>query len=258
MLPWLSLTMLGLFVGFLGTVMGVGGGFIVGPVLLSFYALRPGEVAGTSLVVVFLNALSGTMAYYRQGRIVFRTGTVMSVFTVPGSVLGAVLTGYIDRGPFTVLFAVMLIVAALRMIEKGRAAGSDSTKGQKTALLRGLRGWLLVGSLALLSGVLSGFFGVGGGIVHVPLMILLLGFPAHFATATSHFILTITSIIGVASHAFLGNVNTWLALPVGLGALAGAQLGAHTSLKLSGRTLELVFAAFLLAMSANLLYQALG
>ncbi|MDT7877971.1 MAG: sulfite exporter TauE/SafE family protein [Candidatus Caldarchaeales archaeon] len=257
MLSWLSLTMLGLSVGFLGTVMGVGGGFIVGPVLLSFYALRPGEVAGTSLVVVFLNALSGTIAYYRQGRIVFRTGTAMSVFTVPGSVLGAILTGYIDRGPFTVLFAVMLIVAALRMIERGRE-GSDATKGQKTASLRGPREWLLVGFLAFLSGIISGFFGVGGGIVHVPLMILLLGFPVHFATATSHFILTITSIIGVSSHAFLGNVNAWLALPVGLGALAGAQLGARTSLKLSGRALEIVFAAFLLAMSANLLYQALG
>jgi uncharacterized membrane protein YfcA len=246
---------LGLVVGFLGTIIGVGGGFIVGPTLLTFYKMSPGEVAGTSLVVVFLNALSGTLAYLQQRRVVVRTGVVMSAITIPGSVLGSLLTSYIGGGPFRVFFAALLTLAAIRMMRGARGAG---TARETDSLGRnGSRQAAMLVPLSLLSGVISGFFGVGGGIIHVPVMVLMLGFPAHIATATSQFVLTFTSITGLATHAQLGNINPGLTLPVGLGALVGAQLGARFSRRLSSRNLELAFSFFLLAMSVNLLYQAL-
>jgi uncharacterized membrane protein YfcA len=109
-------------------------------------------------------------------------------------------------------------------------------------------------------GFLSSFLGIGGGVIHVPLLVRALGFPTHLATATSHFVLAIMAGTGTLTHIVLGSfghghrVRRATALSVGV--VAGAQLGAHVSLRLRGAVIQWLLAAALFALAARLLYSA--
>ncbi len=103
MLWWIPV---GLAVGTLGTLVGAGGGFLLGPVLLLAYPHdSPETIASISLAVVFLNALSGTFAYARMKRVDYRSGFLLSAATIPGAILGAVTTAFVPRRTFDLLFA---------------------------------------------------------------------------------------------------------------------------------------------------------
>lgn len=95
-------------------------------------------------------------------------------------------------------------------------------------------------------GFLSSTFGIGGGIIHVPAMIALLGFSTHVATATSHFVLALSTFFGVVSHYFLGNILIGPALIVGSGAAIGAQIGAYVAPKTKARSITLLLCLALL------------
>jgi uncharacterized membrane protein YfcA len=113
-----------------------------------------------------------------------------------------------------------------------------------------------VGSvISFFVGILANMFGIGGGIIHVPTMILLFGVPTHIATATSHFILMVTSLSGLSVHFQLGNIDLLTAIPIGLGAVVGAQIGAKVSQRVRSRTLERIFSVFLMALVARLILQ---
>ncbi|MGH3001013.1 MAG: sulfite exporter TauE/SafE family protein, partial [Gaiellaceae bacterium] len=109
-------------------------------------------------------------------------------------------------------------------------------------------------------GFLSSFLGIGGGVIHVPLLVRALGFPMHVATATSHFVLAVMAGAGTITHVLQGSFHHgqgWrrtAALSVGV--IAGAQLGAHISLRLRGAVIQWLLVAALLALAARLLYSA--
>jgi uncharacterized membrane protein YfcA len=109
-------------------------------------------------------------------------------------------------------------------------------------------------------GFVSSFLGIGGGVIHVPLLVRALGLPTHLATATSHFVLAIIAGSGSATHAVAGSfahghgIRRALALSVGV--VVGAQLGARLSLRASGRTVEALLGVALLALAARLVFAA--
>src|SRR5580704_3053332 len=106
---WL-LFAIGLLVGGLGTLIGAGGGFILVPVLLFLYpSLQPESITAVSMAIVACNAISGTAAYARAGRIDYRAGMQFSLFTIPGSILGVIATRYIPKYLFTIFFGALLI-----------------------------------------------------------------------------------------------------------------------------------------------------
>jgi len=109
--------------------------------------------------------------------------------------------------------------------------------------------------LSALVGVLSSLLGIGGGIIHVPVLIHLLGFPAHLATATSHFILVITAAFGAGTHFSLGHVLIGPAVLMGVGVIAGAQIGAELGKKLKGSVLIRMLSVALLLVAARLLFR---
>ncbi|MEM0381862.1 MAG: sulfite exporter TauE/SafE family protein [Nitrososphaerota archaeon] len=263
----LLLGLIGIVVGGVGTLLGIGGGFIVVPVLLSFYNFAPGNAAGTSLLVVLMNAISGTAAYLRQRRVDLRMGLGFTLGTIPGSALGSISTTLVSGGSFRTYFALMLIFTALYMVFRHRphSGGSGLLKNGQNRRLVDQTGrehlyifnpYLAVIS-SLLAGFIAGFFGVGGGIVHVPIMIILFGVPAHIATATSHFILTLTAASGIATHALLGHIEPLTGGIIAAGALLGAQIGAKVSARVAGRAIELLFAVMLIAIAVNLLLQSM-
>ena len=105
---------LGLFIGAFGTLVGAGGGFILVPILLLVYPTEDPElITGTSLAVVFFNALSGSWAYSRMKRIDYKSGSIFAAATIPGAILGAVTTTYIPRHAFDIIFGITMIAAGI-------------------------------------------------------------------------------------------------------------------------------------------------
>jgi uncharacterized membrane protein YfcA len=112
MYGYAALFLSGLGIGALGTLIGAGGGWMIVPLLLFGYHFSPQEAVGTSLAVVFLNALSGSAAYMVQGRVLYRMGLAFAFATIPGALLGASLVQYLDSRWFSMLFGVFLLLIA--------------------------------------------------------------------------------------------------------------------------------------------------
>ncbi len=253
MLLW---AVVGVGVGTYGTLVGAGGGFVMVPIfLLAISGISPAEAAGTSLAVVFFNAVSGTASYVRQGRVDFRTGTLFAIATIPGSIIGAYLSNLFSNRPFYIVFGLFLIAIAvfLNVRPDPRAAPALATPETGAVPIQP-RGWVarsitdrggeeftytfnMAGGIALsvVVGFLSSILGIGGGIIHVPAMVFLFNFPAHIATATSHYVLVISALVGALSHLAAGDIRWVPMIGLSIGVIPGAQIGAKLSQRLHGK-----------------------
>jgi uncharacterized membrane protein YfcA len=106
--------------------------------------------------------------------------------------------------------------------------------------------------LSVIVGFLSSILGIGGGVIHVPMLVYWLGFPTHVATATSHFVLAISSFLGMTLQLLMGNILLVPALSIGFGAVIGAQFGAQLSLKVQSRPILIMLALALGALGLRL------
>ena len=212
---------LGFVIGAFGTLIGAGGGFVLMPVLLLIYPHeRPEHLTAISLAVVFCNALSGSLAYARMGRIDFRSGLMFAAAATPGAVIGALNTSYVSRWQFNLVFGIVLIGVAVAMALRPELQRNIRKKASLkrfevrrhlveadgTCLDWTFRPWEGV-VLSFFVGYFSSFLGIGGGIIHVPALVWLLNFPVHIATATSHFILAIMALSGSLVHLEKGSLS---------------------------------------------------
>jgi hypothetical protein len=263
------LVALGAAVGVFGTLVGAGGGFILTPVLLLVYPQdSPSTITAISLVVVFFNALSGSAAYARQRRIDYRSGIAFAVATFPGAVGGALLVSVAPRRLFDALMAVLLagLAAWLTVGSLRRRASAAPRRAGAARELTDREGTTYsyavpVGrgvALSVLVGFVSSFLGIGGGVIHVPLLIGALGFPVHIATATSHFVLANMSAVGTVTHIltgdFAGGTGVGRALALSAGVVVGAQAGALISQRVHGVVIQRLLAIALGALAVRLLF----
>lgn len=240
---WLAA--LGLGVGAFGTIVGAGGGFILTPILLLLYPHDPAKtITAISLAVVFFNAASGSLAYARQRRVDYRAGIVFALATLPGAVGGALLTAAVPRRTFDVIMGAVLLVLGVWILAGGRGT------------VHVPRHRLRIGALySAVVGFVSSFLGIGGGVIHVPLLVRALGFPTHVATATSHFVLAIMAGAGTLTHVLTGSfaaggLRRTAALAAGV--VVGAQAGARISVGLRDVVIQRLLAVALLALAIRL------
>ncbi|MXV15330.1 sulfite exporter TauE/SafE family protein [Hufsiella ginkgonis] len=244
----LILVILGLAVGAFGTLIGAGGGFILVPVLLIAYPeKKPELITSISLAVVCLNAASGSVAYAFKKRIDYKSALIFCITTLPGSIIGSYLTGYIPRHVFNLVFGLMLVMISAMLIIKpfrSSVAGNDLASkfifptirkmtdkyGEKYTYRYDI---ITACILSFFVGIASSLLGIGGGIIHVPAMVNLLNFPVHIATATSHFVLALMGFSGSAVHWLKGDLQEGLhqVIWLGVGVIGGAQVGAALSNK---------------------------
>lgn len=219
----------GVFVGMFGTIIGVGGGFIVVPLLALVYHFSPQYAVGTSMVIVALNALSGTTSYIRQRRVDFQTGVIFAAATLPGSFLGAYLLQLISKPVFDISFGIFLMCIAFYLGFRKRLPIESVDPSR---YVRPHYNKTLGITISFFVGFVASMAGIGGGVVHVPAMIYLFHFAPFIAIPTSHFILAISATFAAASHAYIGEVQ-WSFIPfLGIGAVAGAQIGGRISHKI--------------------------
>jgi uncharacterized membrane protein YfcA len=239
------------------------------PLLLITYKLPPPAAAATSLVVVLLNAASGSITYVRRGRVDVRTGLLLAAATVPGAFfIGPELAERIPARAFKIGFGMFLLVIATVLFLRPERQAASPDRGPRTALWRSRRTFTdgsgvvteyefdvaLAVVLSFAVGVLSSMLGIGGGIVHVPALIHLMGFPVHVATATSQFVLAFTAAAGVAKYASAGHVVWSLAGAVGAGVIVGAQLGARLSQRMKGAGIVRLLVLAIVALAVRLVW----
>jgi len=212
----------GLGAGALGSMLGVGGGIIMVPAL-TFLGLPPAQTASTSLIAVASTSVSSTIEYSRQKRIDYRLGLELGIFAIPGAVLGAILSEYLSEGSFRLYFGILLILTGIYILYKNSILKNAAAKKRSIAL----RAAVFAATFG--AGIISSLFGVGGGVIFVPAMMLVLGLTVQRAAPTSQLTLMMTSIAGVLTHAALLHPDYLQALALSAGAFAGAQIGARVS-----------------------------
>jgi uncharacterized protein len=268
-LQYLWLLPLGVMVGAFGTLIGAGGGFILMPVLIILYPHEQTRIiTSISLAVVFFNALSGTIAYSRMKRIDYKSGTIFLIATIPGAILGAISTNYVDRQIFDTIFGTILLASSIFLILTGGKKGIAGKCSPVSSLMKisltdseGTRHQYSYNPylgifISIIVGFLSSFLGIGGGVIHVPALSCVLNFPVHIATATSHFILTGTSLTGTIVHivtgAFTKGVRRTIFLSVGVA--VGAQFGALLSTRFKGTAIIQSLGVALLLLGIRILW----
>jgi len=236
------------------------------PILLFLYpGATPAAITSITLTVAFFNALSGSIAYGRLRRIDYRSGLIFALLAVPGAIIGAIITGFLGRGIFQYIFgAILLLVAAYLLVQPGKRLVSRSLlRWQAVRQITDRQGHVhryaynlpLGMAIAFFVGIISGLLGIGGGIVHVPAMTQLLGFPTHIATATSHFVVAITTFAAVDTHLVSGSFtgDAGVALVLAAGAIIGAQFGARLSQRVTGVFIVRLLAVGLAIVALRLL-----
>lgn len=256
---------LGFAIGTLGTLIGAGGGFILVPVLLLLYpSYLPETVTSMSLAVVFFNALSGSVAYARMGRIEYRSGLIFSAATIPGAILGAMTTAFIPRRLFDGIFGVALLLLSAFLIVRPagkaepvcRPSHRRCTVIEKDGTIHEFSYSQSLGvTVSVAVGYLSSLLGIGGGIIHVPVLVRLLNFPVHIATATSHFVLANMALAGTLTHIVTGSFREGVCrtLLISGGVVLGAQAGARLSSRIHGNGIIRALAIALGAVGLRLI-----
>ncbi|MCA9234386.1 MAG: sulfite exporter TauE/SafE family protein [Planctomycetales bacterium] len=268
MLPLLGLIALGFAVGAFGTLVGAGGGFLLTPLLLLLYPLESAAtITSISLAVAFLNALSGSLAYARMRRIDYRSGALFTAAAIPGAAVGALATRWVPRDYFNGIFGAVLIAAASYLLTRGDSDRRSGSLDERSQTLRTVVDWqgtefayrsrpAAGAGLSFAVALLASFLGLGGGIIHVPVLSQVLGFPVQIATATSHFVLAFAAFAGTVAHIATGEfargVHRTLAL--GVGALIGAQVGAMLSHRIDPKWILRCLAAALALVGVRMLF----
>ncbi len=254
----------GFGIGVLGTLIGAGGGFLIVPLLV---LLEPSwttdQITAFSLAVVTANATMGALSYWWQGRVDPFTFPLYTLAAVPGSIAGAYASAYIPRQVFDPIFGVVLMLIGIWLFLKPGSSEEGGRTGYFERILvdRGGRRyeWSFDPRIGFAGSVLVGFassvLGIGG-IIHVPLLATVLGFPAHVATATSHAVLAVTAGIATVVHIVRGDFRgDWpLVLAAAGGAIAGAPVGARVSALVRGAIILRILATALAFVGLRLLF----
>lgn len=245
---------LGLAVGGLGTLIGVGGGFLLVPILLYLHPeMSAAQVTAISLFCVTLNAFSGASQYAIQKQIHYKSGIIFAMASLPGAWMGVGLTKLVPRENFELFYGgLLLIMGGYLLLKKKRVA----TTGAHRDLFLTKKEYAVGTTSSFGVGFIASFFGVGGGIIHVPLLSQVLRFPVRSATATSQFILAITSLAAVIQHYIKGSlsISEPFVAYLGVGMILGAQIGGRLSKKINAEIILRVLAVTIVFVAIRTFY----
>ena len=245
-----SIAGIGLGAGILSGLLGVGGGFILVPAMVYLIGLSQHEAHGTSLAVMMFIVILGAVTYGSNGQVDWLVAVELAIGGVFGAMIGARLCSRIHAKHLRRYFGLLLILVAVRMIWDvvSSASGNAPVNGQMVSAY-GI-GAVAVLGLGLLTGILSGLMGVGGGIIMVPALVYLMGLGQKMAQGISLAVIIPVSISGTVIHSRHGNVRTdvwyWLAL----GGVAGGLLGARLAQILPNEALRAIFGALMAVLGA--------
>jgi len=236
----------------LGSMIGVGGGFLIVPLLTLGLGIPIHNAIALSLLSIIAVASSATVTYASSGYIDYKLGLILETTTVLGAFTGARICILLSPSILMITFGVLLIYVGYRMIKK--IEFKEEAKLRELPLNR-----LSAGIISsFFAGLSSGLLGIGGGILKVPIMVLILGIPTRVAIGTSEFMISITSASGSYVYYKAGILNTTLAGSAIIGGFLGAQLGSRLGIKIRVKLIRMIFGFIMLIFSMSMILRGLG
>lgn len=269
----LYLLITGVAAGIIGSLLGLGGGIIVIPVLTILFHLPIKEAIAISLVGVVATSTGAAAVYVKAGKTNIRLGMTLELATTIGAIVGALIAGMVSSKILYYLFAALLFYNTYSMFRKKEktnqtgaetavasdlqagSAGYQNTSGEKTYRVRNLPVGMFFSALA---GILSGLLGIGGGLVKIPVMYLLMGVPLKTAAATSNFMIGVTATASAFIYFLNGSIDVAIAVPVALGIFFGAMIGTKLNAVISTDILKKIFIVIFLYNAVQMVIKGMG
>lgn len=265
---------LALLAGFLGSLLGLGGGIIVVPALTLLFGIDIRLAIGASIVSVIATSTGAAASYVRERMTNLRVAMFLEIGTTLGAISGAYLAGRLHTRWLFILFGALLAVSAIAMIRRPPASADaivppsaladrlrlhssyfDEATGLERSYVvtRPTLGLVLM----YLAGISSGLLGIGSGVLKVPAMDLAMHLPIKVSSATSNFMIGVTAAASAGLYFMRGQIDPFLAAPVAIGVLAGATAGSRVLGRIAPRAIRFVFVAVLLFVSVQMLVKGL-
>lgn len=242
------MVMVGLIGGALGGGLGLGGGFIMVPILVALGYDRH-RAHATSLAAIFVIAMVGAGSFGFSGEVDLNLGILFGIGGIVGSIVGAQVMHRSSTQAIRLAFSLALLAVSVRMVVAGSPNG----------VVPGLEGPLEVVAgilFGVLAGIIAGLAGVGGGLVMVPASVFLLGLGQHQAQGTSLLAIVFTALAATVVNWRNGRVRLIDGAVIGAGGAVGSLLGSRAALALGGRALSLVFGIAIGLIAVRSIYQA--
>jgi len=239
--------------GVFGSLLGLGGGILIVPLLTLGFGLDLRAAVGVSLVSVIMTSSVSAGVYLERHVANLRLGMRLELFTAIGALVGGSIAFLIEERWLSVLFAALLGYVAISMLRSGGSPeaqpGSDGPSSEARNFPLGIVG-------ATGAGVASALLGIGGGVVKVPLMHLGMGVPLRVAIATSNLMVGITAAASAVIYLIRGEVDPYIAGPTAIGVFLGASLGSRVAHRIDLRVLRWLFVAVLFYTAVQMLLRA--
>jgi uncharacterized membrane protein YfcA len=276
MSPILFVIVLGaisLIAGFLGALLGLGGGIIIVPALTLLLGVDIRLAIGASIVSVIATSSGAAAAYVRDRMANIRVAMFLELGTAAGAITGAYLAGIIDPRFLFILFGLIVGYSAFAML-RGRRSGEKEIETGPWARVLDLKSSYFddaageeivyqpkrarIGlALMYFAGVISGLLGIGSGALKVPAMDLAMELPIKVSTATSNFMIGVTAAASAGVYFSRGQIDPFIAGPVAVGVMAGAFIGSHTLGRISSRLVRFIFVVVLTVVAAQMLFKGI-
>lgn len=263
----------GLVAGLLGSMLGVGGGLIIVPILTLALHLPIQVAVGSSLVAIVANACTAAGIYTKARLTNVKLGLLLETTTIPGAIIGGLAAVFIAPSILSAIFGLVLIYVAYTMVARNYPVSEDAAAGipvDSDKTNNNLSGSLMDSyhdqnldkvvtykvnrtpaglGTSFFAGVLSSLLGVGGGIINVPVMHMVMGVPMKAAIATSTFMIALTAATGAFIYQYYGNLQPFIIAPLIIGIVIGSRIGVELTQRTGGVWLRRIFSVFLLLVA---------
>ncbi|MDD3223944.1 MAG: sulfite exporter TauE/SafE family protein [Clostridium sp.] len=268
----LQIFLISIFAGIFGSVLGLGGGMIVTPVLTLLFGIDIKYAIGASLISVIATSSGAAVGYLKDNITNIRIGMFLEIATTVGAVTGAFLGGLINPNFLYIIFGLLILYSALVMLKKGKSEfPTDVTMDPlaKKLVLNGEYYDKSIGkkieykvanipggfSVMYAAGVISGLLGIGSGSFKVMAMDVFMKLPLKVSSATSNFMMGVTAAASAGIYLSRGNIDPKIAAPVAIGVLIGATLGGRIMQRLKSKTIRKIFIPVLIYVSLQMIYK---
>ncbi len=269
---WILIFFIGVIASTLGSLVGLGGAFIIVPALLFLGQdvhwisnITPQTAAGTSLIALIFTGLSSSIAYWKKKTIDVKSALIFFIGIAPGSVLGSLTNEGVTAKSFNLYLGIWMILMSILLVLRNYLKPAQFTGTNK--MIRtwedskgevhtyGYTVWVAI-AISVVVGFFSGFFGIGGGALMVPAMLLVFRFPTHVAVGTSMLVILLSTLAGSVSHISLGNVIWVYAFALIPGSFIGGKIGSYISLRLKGNTVVVILRVLLILIGLKMIIES--
>lgn len=242
-----------LMAGFLGSMLGVGGGFLIIPIFVLLLKIPMHQAVALSLVAISGTAISSSSIYISKRLVNFKIGVILESVTLLGAIIGPNIALRLKAEILELIFGSVLLYITYRMWLKQEEDGEHNRRAEKMGYTK----WIASLLGAFSAGLIAGMIGIGGGTLKVPIMYLILGIPMRIAVATSQFMISLTSVTSSSIYILNGMVKLDTGLAAIAGSICGAQLGSRTGLRLKIHQIRRLFSIILAFFSITMILKSI-